>query len=77
MCLKKQDKKEKKMNELLKEAVRIYPNSEYQYNEEDNTVIVITKSKFVFVLYYKNDNSIGQMCLHEPIFDDRTNGERP
>lgn len=57
------------MNGLLKEAERRHPNSEYHYNEEDNTVIVITKSRFVFVLYYKNDNSINQMCLHEPIDD--------
>lgn len=56
------------MNELMEEAKKNYPNSEYHYNEEDNTVTVTRDNgKWVFVLYYSSDGLICSHCLHQPI----------
>ena len=56
------------MNELMEEAKKTYPNSEYHYNEEDNTVTVTRDNgKWVFVLYYSSDGLICSHCLHQPI----------
>lgn len=55
-------------SELLAEAEKNYPNSEYHYNEDDDTLTVIRDNEnWVFILYYSSDRCICSHCLHQPL----------
>lgn len=55
-------------SELLAEAEKNYPNSEYHYNEDDDTLTVIRDNgNWVFILYYSSDRCICSHCLHQPL----------